>query len=132
MGLCVKCKYHEINPSLYRRDGCGKGKFIPSGHYCTHQDNLTTDYVTGIVEPANCYQLNGFEECLLWEEIEEEVIDPTDPSDPVDPSDPSDPSNPTDPADPNDPSGDQNNENSSGSDPDPDNSGSSDPDPSNP
>lgn len=72
MGLCINCVYHtQTSRNQILPNGCLR----PSGHYCSNENNYRTDFVTGEIYYADCYEKNNFEECLFYEEPIEIIED---------------------------------------------------------
>lgn len=69
MGVCVKCKFCKKVESPFMR--CDEFSY-----YCGNPETLKVNFVTGKTEEKSCYDLNYFEECLYFEEIENEEIPP--------------------------------------------------------
>lgn len=67
MGMCIDCKYHVEKDISSKEMRNGQTMFLPKGHYCNNEQYQTRDFVTGECFYANCYQKNGFGECILFD-----------------------------------------------------------------
>lgn len=62
MGVCVDCIYHKLGEPF------GKSRLHGSRHQCVNEANIEKDYVTGRTRNGDCYMLNMFEECQLFDD----------------------------------------------------------------
>lgn len=62
MGVCVDCIYHKLGEPF------GKSRLHGSRHQCVNEANIEKDFVTGKTRNGDCYMLNMFEECQLFDD----------------------------------------------------------------
>lgn len=65
MGICINCKHHSVS-----NEATEKSMYLyHQSHFCTNENYVETDYITGVKKNADCYKKNKFGECPYYENI---------------------------------------------------------------
>lgn len=64
LGICINCKEHAVQSELFNNE-----------HICQYLGFAKTDFVTGKITFAKCYDKNKYGECKHFNPIEEGIPD---------------------------------------------------------